>query len=239
MDDADRYVIGVKTEVAVARVRSQVAARHADLVSRGLLVSTAGAVSERVPHADLFVIRPAGIPGDDLAPENMVLCELDGTVVSATPGGNRAASTDAALHAAAYRALPDVNAIVHAQSGYAAAWAARGEEIPCVTVSAAEMFGGPVPVAPIGGGDDDLVRSVLAVLGESRSPAVLIAGHGAFTVGTSGPAAQATATLLEDVARTTHLAQQAGSVPSLPQQLIDRRHDAFRRATSPTTDDRR
>lgn len=239
MDDAERYVSGVKTEVAVARVRSQVAARHTDLVSAGLLVSTAGAVSERVPGADLFVIRPAGVPDASLAPENMVLCELDGTVVAGTPGSDRAASTDVALHAAVYRALPDALAIVHTQSGYGAAWAARGEAIPCVTGAAAEMFGGPIPVAPAASDDEALIRGVVDLLGASRSVSVLIPCHGAVTVGASGDAVAVAATLLEDVARTAHLARQGGSVSELAQDVIDRRYHGFRSATSPTTDDRR
>ena len=87
----DRYVSGVKTEVAIARVRAEVAALHAELVRYGLVVWTGGNVSGRVPGADLFVIKPSGVSYDDLAPENMILCDLDGNVVPGTSGSERAA----------------------------------------------------------------------------------------------------------------------------------------------------
>ncbi|MCR2799265.1 class II aldolase/adducin family protein, partial [Microbacterium sp. zg.Y818] len=66
---------GVKIEVAVARVRAEVAALHAELVRYGLVVWTGGNVSGRVPGADLFVIKPSGVSYDALAPENMILCD--------------------------------------------------------------------------------------------------------------------------------------------------------------------
>ena len=85
-----RYVSGVKTEVAIARVRAEVAALHAELVRYGLVAWTGGNVSGRVPGADLFVIKPSGVAYDELAPENMILCDLDGNVVEGTPGSERA-----------------------------------------------------------------------------------------------------------------------------------------------------
>ncbi|HWI30319.1 MAG TPA: L-ribulose-5-phosphate 4-epimerase, partial [Microbacterium sp.] len=45
---------GPKVEVAIARVRAEVAGLHAELVRYGLVVWTGGNVSGRVPGADLF-----------------------------------------------------------------------------------------------------------------------------------------------------------------------------------------
>ena len=83
-------------EVAIARVRADVARLHGELTRYGLVVWTGGNVSGRVPGADLFVIKPSGVSYDDLAPENMILCDLDGNV---DPG-------HAGLRAAARRATP-------------------------------------------------------------------------------------------------------------------------------------
>ncbi|RKE58401.1 L-ribulose-5-phosphate 4-epimerase, partial [Microbacterium sp. AG238] len=83
---SSEYVDGVKVEVAVARVRAEVASLHAELVRYGLVVWTGGNVSGRVPGADLFVIKPSGVSYDELAPENMIVCDLDGRVVPGTPG---------------------------------------------------------------------------------------------------------------------------------------------------------
>ena len=77
---------GPEVEVAIARVRADVAKLHAELARYGLVVWTGGNVSGRVPGADLFVIKPSGVSYDDLAPENMILCDLDGNVIAGTPG---------------------------------------------------------------------------------------------------------------------------------------------------------
>ena len=76
---------GPQIEVAIARVRADVARLHGELTRYGLVVWTGGNVSGRVPGADLFVIKPSGVSYDDLAPENMILCDLDGNVIPGTP----------------------------------------------------------------------------------------------------------------------------------------------------------
>ena len=68
-----------EVQVAIARVRDEVAALHTELVRYGLVVWTGGNVSGRVPGADLFVIKPSGVSYDDLDPANMILCTLDGS----------------------------------------------------------------------------------------------------------------------------------------------------------------
>ena len=117
-------------EAAIAGVRRDVAKLHAELVKYGLVVWTGGNVSGRVPGADLFVIKPSGVSYDDLAPENMILCDLDGVVIPGTPGSERSPSSDTAAHAYVYRSMPSVGGVVHTHSTYATAWAARIDRIP-------------------------------------------------------------------------------------------------------------
>src|SRR3712207_9486780 len=73
---------------AVARTRDVVAALHAELPRWGLVVWTAGNVSARVPGPELLVIKPSGIGYDELSPEAMVVCDLEGNLVE----GERAPS---------------------------------------------------------------------------------------------------------------------------------------------------
>ena len=47
---------GPQIEVAIARVRADIARLHGELTANGLVVWTGGNVSGRVPGADLFVI---------------------------------------------------------------------------------------------------------------------------------------------------------------------------------------
>lgn len=231
---------GPEVEAAVADVRADVASLHGELVRYGLVAWTAGNVSGRVPGADLFVIKPSGVSYDDLTPESMILCDLDGNVVPGTPGSDRSPSSDTAAHAYVYRHLPEVGGVVHTHSTYAVAWAARGEEIPCVLTGMADEFGGPVPVGPFAIiGDDSIGRGIVETLRGHRSRAVLMRNHGPFTIGVTARDAVKAAVLVEDVARTVHIARQGGPLVPIAQEAIDALYDRYQNVYGQPSDDRR
>jgi len=215
-------------EVAIARVRSDVARLHGELVRYGLVIWTGGNVSGRVPGADLFVIKPSGVDYDDLAPENMILCDLDGNVIPGTPGAERSPSSDTAAHAYVYRHMPEVGGVVHTHSTYAVAWAARAEPIPCVITAMADEFGGEVPIGPFSIiGDDSIGRGIVETLTGHRSRAVLMQNHGPFTIGKDARDAVKAAVMVEDVARTVHISRQLGEPKPMPTEAIDALFDRY------------
>jgi L-ribulose-5-phosphate 4-epimerase len=211
------------TAVADARatiesIRREVCALHAELTRYQLVVWTAGNVSARVPSQDLLVIKPSGVSYDELTPENMVVCDLDGRVVE----GEHAPSSDTEAQAYVYRQLPEVGGVVHTHSTYATAWAARAEPIPCVLTMVADEFGGDIPVGPFAViGDDSIGRGIVETLRESRSRAVLMQNHGVFTVGPTARAAVKAAVMCEDVARTVHLSRQLGDPVPIDPAHVD------------------
>ncbi|MDR0592329.1 MAG: L-ribulose-5-phosphate 4-epimerase [Bifidobacteriaceae bacterium] len=209
---------------AVRRLRQEVAALHGELTRWQLVAWTAGNVSARVPDADLMVIKPSGVAYEDLTADNMVVTDLLGEVVA---GGGKA-SSDTASHAYVYRRLPQVGGVVHTHSTYATAWAARREPIPCVLTMMGDEFGGPVPVGPLALiGDDSIGRGIVETLAGSRSPAVLMANHGVFTIGPTARAAVKAAVLTEEVARTVHIARQLGTPVPLEPAIIDQLYDRY------------
>lgn len=208
----------MSASAAVAELRDRVAALHAELVRYGLVAWTAGNISGRVPGQDLFVIKPSGISYDDLAPDTIVVCDLDGNLVE----GELSPSSDTAAHAYVYRARPDIGGVVHTHSPYATAWAARNEPIPCVLTAMADEFGGEIPVGPFALiGDDSIGQGIVATLAESRSPAVLMRNHGVFTVGKDPRDAVKAAVMCEDVARTVHIARSGGDLSPIDPGHID------------------
>lgn len=225
---------------AIQKVREDVATLHGELVRYGLVVWTGGNVSGRVPGADLFVIKPSGVSYDDLAPENMILCDLDGNAIPGTPGSERSPSSDTAAHAYVYRHMPEVGGVVHTHSTYGVAWAARGEEIPCVITAMADEFGGPIPVGPFAIiGDDSIGRGIVETLRGHRSRGVLMQNHGPFTIGTSAKDAVKAAVMLEDVARTVHIAKQGGELIPIPQESIDALYARYQNVYGQSSDERR
>ena len=203
---------------AVDALRQTVADLHGELTRYGLVVWTAGNVSARVPGHDLMVIKPSGVAYDELTAANMVVTDLFGALVE----GNHAPSSDTAAHAYVYRHMPHVGGVVHTHSTYATAWAALAQPIPCVLTMMADEFGGDVPIGPFALiGDDSIGRGIVDTLKDSRSPAVLMASHGPFTIGEDARAAVKAAVMVEDVARTVHIACQAGAPKTIAKQDID------------------
>jgi L-ribulose-5-phosphate 4-epimerase len=212
------------TRATIASIRREVCALHAELTRYQLVVWTAGNVSARVPGQDLLVIKPSGVSYDDLTPENMVVCDLDGRVVD----GAHAPSSDTEAQAYVYRHLPDVGGVVHTHSPYATAWAARGEPIPCVLTMVADEFGGEIPVGPFAViGDDSIGRGIVDTLRGSRSPAVLMQNHGVFAIGPDARSAVKAAVMCEDVARTVHLSHQLGDPLPIDPAQVDRLFDRY------------
>lgn len=214
----------------VAAAREVVATLHAELPRWGLVVWTAGNVSQRVRgeapdgSEDLLVIKPSGVSYDELSAEAMVVCDLDGSLVQ----GDRSPSSDTAAHAYVYRHMPDVGGVVHTHSTYATAWAARAEPIPCVLTMMGDEFGGDVPVGPFALiGDDSIGRGIVETLRGSRSPAVLMQNHGPFTIGTDARAAVKAAVMVEEVAKTVHVARLLGDPVPIPQERIDHLYNRY------------
>ena len=165
---------------ALDEVRRTVSDLHQELVRNRLVAWTSGNISARVPGEELVVIKPSGLAFDELTPESMVVVDLDANVVE----GEYAPSSDTATHCVIYRADGGRRRRGAHPQPYATAWAARGEEIPCVLTAMADEFGGPIPLGPfalIGG--EEIGRGVVETLAGHRSPAVLMRSHGVFRIG--------------------------------------------------------
>ena len=220
--DAATSEAGSERAAIIGAARERVSTLHQELVKYNLVVWTGGNVSERIRFTDgspdLFAIKPSGVSYEELGAVDIVICDLDGNLVD----GSHKPSSDTDSHAYIYRNMPEVNGVVHTHSDYAAAWAARGEEIPCVLTAMADEFGGPIPVGPFAIiGDDSIGRGVVETLRGHRSTAVLMQNHGVFTIGDSAKSAVKSAVMCEDVARTVHLARQHGPMIPIPQDKID------------------
>ena len=215
-------------QASVRATRERVARLHAELPANGLVVWTAGNVSERVPGADLFVIKPSGVRYSELSPDNMTVCTLEGEKIDDGTPASLTPSSDTAAHAYVYRHRGDVGGVVHTHSPYATAWAARREPIPCALTMMGDEFGGDIPIGPFALiGDDSIGRGIVETLEGSRSPAVLMANHGPFTVGKDARDAVKAAVMCEEVARTMSIAEQLGEVKPIPADMVDRLNDRY------------
>lgn len=212
-----------KVKSQIEETKERVARLHAELPKWELVVWTAGNVSERVPGTDYFVIKPSGVRYEELSPDNMIVCDLNGEKIEGEEKNDLKPSSDTAAHAYVYRHMPEVGGVVHTHSTFATAFAAARKPIPCMLTMTGDEFGGEIPIGPLAIiGDDSIGEGIVSTLSSSRSPAVLMANHGPFTIGKNAEAAVKAAVMVEEVARTTFNALQLGATESLDPAMVDK-----------------
>lgn len=203
-------------------LRAEVYRLHLELVRNNLVAWTSGNVSGRDAASGLIVIKPSGIRYPALAPERLVVVDLEGNVRE----GTLKPSSDTAAHLYIYRHRPDVGGIVHTHSTFATAFAAVGRSIPAHLTAICDEFGGPIPCghyARIGG--DEIGREIIRAIG--GSPAILMRNHGVFAIGPTAEAAMKAAVMAEDAARTMYYALQLGEPEPIPPDEIARAHERY------------
>jgi L-ribulose-5-phosphate 4-epimerase len=203
-------------------LRIEIYKLHMELPRNNLVSWTGGNLSGRDQQSGLVVIKPSGIRYEHLAPENMVVVDLDGKVVE----GEYKPSSDTAAHLYVYRHRPEINGVVHTHSPFATAFAAAGKPIPPVLTAISDEFGGLIPVggyAKVGG--DEIGRILIESIGDS--PAILMKNHGVFTVGRTPEEAIKAAVMVEGVARTVFYAMQLGPLDEIPAEEVARAHRRY------------
>lgn len=209
-------------------LRSQVLRANQEIARRGLAPHTFGNASaiDRSGTQPLVVIKPSGVDYATMTPADLVITDLDGTVVE----GKLRPSSDLDTHTLLYREFPQIGGVVHTHSEFATSWAQACRPIPCFGTTHADYFHGPVPVTdPLTAEEvaTGYVRNTGAVivrrfraenLDPVAVPGVLVAGHAPFVWGKSAAAAVEHADCLEYIARlafrTVLLNSSAGPIPA-------------------------
>ena len=189
-------------------LREGVYRANMELAGSGLVTGTFGNVSGVDRDAGLMVIKPSGVPYDDLSPAHMVPVSL---ASGAVEGSDLRPSSDTPTHLELYRAFA-CRGVVHTHSEHATTLAQAGLPLRCMGTTHADHFRGDVPVTrPLTREevDGDYEGSTGLVIVETfrsagLSPeeigAVLVANHGPFTWGRDASDAVENARILEYLA---------------------------------------
>src|SRR6266702_1535655 len=123
-------------------LKKQVCQANLELVKEGLVIQTWGNVSGVARGEGMMVIKPSGVPYDEMRPHHMVVVELQsGRVVE----GKLKPSSDTPTHLVLYRAFKRIGGVVHTHSLYATAWAQARKDIPGLGTTQADYWQGAVP----------------------------------------------------------------------------------------------
>src|SRR5437763_1044780 len=154
--------------------RERVAAAARRLAREGLVVGTAGNVSER--SGELVAVTPTGATLAELSADQISVMNLEGEHVE----GELEPTSELELHLGVYRRF-DAGAVVHTHAPMATALSCVLDELPVIHYQTL-LFGGPVRVAPYATfGTPQLAEVTLEALRERN--VALMANHGAIAYG--------------------------------------------------------
>lgn len=189
-------------------LKQQVYEANMLLPKYSLVVFTWGNVSGIDREKGMFVIKPSGVPYEEMKPEDMVVVDIEGKKVE----GKMNPSSDTPTHAELYRRFANIGGVVHTHSRWATIWAQAGRAIPAYGTTHADYFHGAVPCTrPLT--KEEVERAyeletgkVIAShfeengLNPEHVPAVLVHSHGPFSWGKDAMKAVENAAVLEEVA---------------------------------------
>ena len=189
-------------------LKQQVYEANMLLPKYGLVVFTWGNVSGIDRKKGMFVIKPSGVPYEEMKPEDMVVVDIEGKKVE----GKMNPSSDTPTHAELYRGFANIGGVVHTHSRWATIWAQAGRAIPAYGTTHADYFHGAVPCTrPLT--KEEVERAyeletgkVIAShfeengLNPEHVPAVLVHSHGPFSWGKDAMKAVENAAVREEVA---------------------------------------
>jgi L-fuculose-phosphate aldolase len=182
---------------------------------KGWVASNDGNISVKIDN-DRFLITPAGISKLFINPSMILEINSSGKILK----GNKKykPSSEFPMHIRCYQDRDDVKAVVHAHPPYSTGFAAAQTPIKPSLIEAILSFG-EVPVAKYAlPGSEDVPKSIAPYL--SNYDAILLAHHGALTLGNNLLDAFFRMESLELCAKTVVVAHIIGGQKKLTQKQI-------------------
>ena len=200
-----------------------------DLPKKGLIIETFGNVSAFDKAKGVFAIKPSGVDYEKLKPEDMVVVDLNNTIVE----GKLRPSSDTKTHAVLYRNFPDIGGIVHTHSTYAVSWAQAMKSIPILGTTHADHLVTDIPCTDVmsedmiqGDYEEETGNQIVQKfknLSYREIEMVLVACHGPFTWGKTPEKAVYNSVVLEELARMALFTLQINpQTPHLKQALVEK-----------------
>ncbi|TFZ17368.1 L-ribulose-5-phosphate 4-epimerase [Limosilactobacillus fermentum] len=214
-------------------LKQEVYEANMQLPELDLVTFTWGNVSGIDREKGLYVIKPSGVPYDELKPSDMVVVNLKGEVVE----GDYNPSSDTPTHTYLYNHFPKIGGIVHTHSPWAVSFAAAKLDIPAMNTTHADTFFTDIPAADAltkeeieADYEGNTGKTIVKTFEErgldyEATPGTLVSQHGPFTWGPTPAKAVYNAKVLEVVAEEDfHTMQMTMDNTQLPQYLLDKHY---------------
>jgi len=194
------------------------------LYRKGFVVASEGNLSVRL-DAVRILVTPAGVCKGWLSPDDLVITDLEGTVLS----GTGHPSSEMQMHLLYYRLRPDVRSVCHAHPPTATGFAAAGRALEEAVLPEVVSVLGKIPLAPYGTpGTWELCASIESLV--PSHDAILLENHGVVTCGADLIAAYQRMETVEHFARIMMTANSLGGPRLLAHAEVQKLNAAARGA---------
>jgi L-fuculose-phosphate aldolase len=199
---------------ALDRLRADIVEIGHRLYGRGFCASNDGNVSIRFAD-DRVLTTPKNVSKGYMTPDMMVVVDLDGRKVA----GDRDASSELLMHLEVYHQRPDVKAVVHAHPPLATGFAVAGVPLDKAVLAEVVTTLGSIPIAGYGTpSTPELPAAVRQYI--KAHDGLLLANHGALTIGPDVYAAYYKMETVEHFARISLVARMLGGERLLSQEEV-------------------
>jgi L-fuculose-phosphate aldolase len=186
------------------------------MYARGYTASNDGNISVRLDVGRLLM-TPASVCKGFMTPRMMCITDLEGKKLE----GDRNPSSEMQMHLEVYRQRPDVNAVVHAHPPIATGFAVAGIALDRAVLAEVITTLGSVPIADYATpSTKELPEAVRRYI--KAHDGMLLANHGALTVGTDLFSAYYKMETIEHFAKISFIARMLGGERLLSRQEVER-----------------
>jgi len=186
------------------------------MYARGYTASNDGNISVRL-DAGRLLMTPKSVCKGFMTPDMMCITDLDGRKLQ----GDRDPSSEMLMHLEVYRQRPDVQAVVHAHPPTATGFAVAG--IPLTKAVLAEVLTtlGSIPIAEYATPSTKELPAAVAKYIKAHD-GMLLANHGALTVGTDVLGAYYKMETIEHFAKISLVARLLGRENLIAREEVER-----------------
>lgn len=210
-------------------LKKKVLEANLELPKRNLVIYSWGNVSGIDRERGLVVIKPSGVPYEQLKAGDLPVIDLDGNMVE----GDLNPSSDTATHLELYKAFPEIGGVVHTHSPWCTKWAQAGRAIPSFGTTHADYFYGEIPctrqLTPFEIANQyekntgKVIIDTFKDLNPSFIPGVIVNSHGPFNWGKDPLKAVENAVIMEEIAKLAYYTQSLSpQINSIDDHLLDK-----------------
>jgi L-fuculose-phosphate aldolase len=197
--------------------------------TRGYVAANDGNISVKISENELLTTS-TGVSKGFMTPEMIIKMNMEGKILSSS--GKFRPSSEVKMHIEVYRQREDVNAVIHAHPPHCTSFAVAGIPLDKCVLPEAVITLGAVPIAPYGTpSTPEIPDSIKKYI--KNSDAVLLANHGALTLGVDLTTAYHRMETLEHSAQIVFQAIQLGNVNMIPSDEVQKLMDVREKMNIP------